>query len=299
MDKLFFDIESTGLSTETDRIVQLAIMVVSEDGTILVDKSKLYNPTIPISKTAFEAHGICDNDVKNAPLFSSDAKKLKKLFENKIIIGYNIMRFDVPLLLAEFSRAKVDVDFSGKFLDVLNIEKKLNSNRLADAYFRYTGKELSGAHDAGNDVRATKIIFEGQEGKLYETIGNQITDEVKSLPEMVEDQLYDLSGTNNMVDIYNKLKRDKEGYLIFNFGKHNGKRVIDESQYAGWILDNEFPIQVKNLIREEQTRSKLGKEPKRVGLSDTEAKELIFGLPKVKFGGKDKGWVPLHDDLPF
>jgi DNA polymerase III subunit epsilon len=299
MDKLFFDIESTGLSTETDRIVQLAIMVVSEDGTILVDKSKLYNPTIPISKTAFEAHGINDNDVKNAPLFSSDAKKLKKLFENKIIIGYNIMRFDVPLLLAEFSRAKVDVDFSGKFLDVLNIEKKLNSNRLADAYFRYTGKELSGAHDAGNDVRATKIIFEGQEGKLYETIGNQITDEVKSLPEMVEDQLYDLSGTNNMVDIYNKLKRDKEGYLIFNFGKHNGKRVIDESQYAGWILDNEFPIQVKNLIREEQTRSKLGKEPKRIGLSDTEAKELIFGLPKVKFGGKDKGWVPLHDDLPF
>jgi DNA polymerase III subunit epsilon len=299
MDKLFFDIESTGLSTETDRIVQLAIMVVSEDGTVLVDKAKLYNPTIPISKTAFDAHGISDNDVKNAPLFSSDAKKLKKLFENKIIIGYNIMRFDVPLLLAEFSRAKVDVDFSGKFLDVLNIEKKLNSNRLADAYFRYTGKELAGAHDAGNDVRATKIIFEGQEGKLYETIGNQITDEVKSLPEMVEDQLYDLSGTNDMVDIYNKLKRDKEGYLIFNFGKHNGKRVIDESQYAGWILDNEFPIQVKNLIREEQTRTKLGKEPKRVGLSDTEAKELIFGLPKVKFGGKDKGWVPLHDDLPF
>ena len=299
MDTLFFDIESTGLSTETDRIVQLAIMVVDDNGKVLVDKAKLYNPTIPISKMAHDAHGISDKDVKDAPLFSSDAKKLKKLFENKIIIGYNIMRFDIPMLLAEFARAKVDIDFSGKFIDVLNVEKKLNSNRLEDAYFRYTGNKLTGAHDAGNDVRATKVIFEGQERKLYDDIESQITDGESSTSELVEDMLYELSGTKQMVDIYNKLKRDNEGYLIFNFGKHNGKRIIDEKQYAGWILDNEFPTQVKSLIREEQTRNALGKKPQTPVVSDDEAKRIVGGLPKVKFGGNDKGWVPLHDDVPF
>ena len=305
MDKLFFDIESTGLSTETDRIVQLAIMVVSKDGTVLVDKAKLYNPTIPISKTAFDAHGISDKDVKDAPLFSSDAKKLKKMFENKIIIGYNIMRFDVPMLLAEFARAKVDVDFSGKFIDVLNIEKKLNSNRLEDAYFRYTGNKLTGAHDAGNDVRATKVIFEGQGGKILDTIEEQYQEQAQS-DGSLEKMFYEFSGTDQMVDIYNKLKRDKDGYLIFNFGKNKDRRIIDEKQYAGWILDNDFPTQVKNLIREEQTRTALGKKPILPKISDEEAKGLIFGLPKVKFGGKEKGWVPVavndhlpNDDLPF
>lgn len=296
MDKLFFDIESTGLSTETDRIVQLAIMVISESGEVIVDKSKMYNPKIPISKTAFEAHGISDDDVKDCPSFASDAKKLKKLFENKIIVGYNIMRFDIPMLLAEFARAKVDLDLSGKFIDVLNVEKKLNSNKLADAYFRYTGNKLTGAHDAMNDVRATKVIWEAQADKVIDGIEEEYRDQAAQ-DGSLDQMFYELSGTDQMVDIYNKLKRDKDGYLIFNFGKHNGKRIIDEKQYAGWILDNEFPTQVKNLIREEQTKNALGN--KSVKISDEEAKGLIFGLPKVKFGGKDKGWVPLHDDPPF
>lgn len=300
MDKLFFDIESTGLSTETDRIVQLAIMVVSETGEILVDKSKMYNPKIPISKTAHDAHGISDSDVKDCPTFASDAKKLKKLFEDKIIVGYNIMRFDIPMLLAEFARAKVELDLSGKFIDILNVEKKLNSNKLADAYFRYTGNKLTGAHDAMNDVRATKTIWEGQADKIIQGIEEQYQEQAAedgSLDEM----FYELSGTKEMVDIYNKLKRDKDGYLIFNFGKHKDKRIIDEKQYAGWILDNDFPSQVKNLIREEQTRNAMGGAKLTIQVSDKEAKGIIFGLPKVKFGGKKEGWVPLHDedDVPF
>lgn len=298
MERLIFDIESTGLSTETDRIVQLAIMVIGEDGKVILDKAKLYNPTISISDMATKTHGIKDKDVKDAPLFSSDAKKLKKLFENKIIIGYNIMRFDIPMLLAEFRRAKVDVDLSGKFIDVLNIEKKLNSNRLEDAYFRYTGNKLTGGHDAGNDVRATKRVLEGQESKIIDGIEEQYRDQAQE-DGSLEQMLYEFSGTKDMVDIYNKLKRDKDGYLIFNFGKNKDRRIIDEKQYASWMLDSDFPTQVKSLIREEQTKHALGGPKLRVEVSDEEAKGIVFGLPKVKFGGKKEGWVPLHDDVPF
>lgn len=299
MERLIFDIESTGLSTETDRIVQLAIMVINEKGEVILDKAKLYNPTIPISDMASKTHGIKDKDVKNAPKFSEDAKKLKKMFENKIIIGYNIMRFDIPMLLAEFRRAKVEVDLSGKFIDVLNIEKKLNSNRLEDAYLRYTGNKLSGGHDAGNDVRATKAVLDGQEEKISLQITGQITDEEIPDDEILEDTLYELSGTKDMVDIYNKLKRDKEGYLIFNFGKHLNKRIIDEKQYAGWMLDNEFPTQVKALIREEQTKHALGGPKLRVEVSDEEAKNIHFGLPKVKFEKTGKTWTPvINENLP-
>jgi DNA polymerase-3 subunit epsilon len=281
MDKLFFDIESTGLSTETDRIIQLAIKVVKEDGSILVNKSKLYNPEIPISDSAFEAHGISDDDVKDCPLFSEDAKKLKKLFENKIIIGYNIMRFDVPLLMAEFARAKVEVDLSGKFLDVLNIEKKLNSNALAKTYERYSGEILEGAHDAMKDVEATELIFNCQDKIVEDCV------------EWKDVDLYDLSDTKEMVDLYNKLKRDDKGFLIFNFGKAKGVRVIDDINYAGWILKENFPTQVKDLIRAEQTKHAF--KPK-------ESLKITHLPPRnLKEQPKSYNWKPSNepDDLPF
>lgn len=284
MDILFFDIESTGLSTENDRIVQLAIKVVTETGEVKVNKSKLYNPGISISETAFQTHGISDTDVADAPSFKEDARKLAKLFEDKVIVGYNIMRFDLPMIMAEFLRYGVEPKLSGKYLDVLNIEKKLNSNRLEDAYYRYTGKKLEGGHDAMKDVEATELVFNCQAKIVNDRVDMQDTD------------LFDLSGTKDMIDLTNKLKKDDRGYLIFNFGKAKGKRIIDDASYAKWILNENFPEQVKDMIRAEQTKHALGKKPQ---VTEKEAKQLMFGLPKKQYSIESKNWEPLTDDLPF
>lgn len=279
MQKLFFDIETTGADSSKDRIVELAIKIVDEDGTVLVNKAKRYNPGIPISKAASEVHGINDEDVADLPSFKSDAKKLKKMFEDKIIITYNGLRFDIPILISEFERAGVDVELSGKFIDVLKVERKLSPHTLSATYKKYTGGDLEGAHEATADVNATDVVMTAQKER------NSLTD----------DDLLEMTGAEGMADYYGKLKYDDKGFLVFNFGKNSGKRVVDEPQYASWMLDSNFPSQVKKLIREEQTK---GLKPRKEADPAPKTKKTnknAFG----EVSGYKPVELPLGDDLPF
>jgi DNA polymerase-3 subunit epsilon len=257
MQRLFFDCESTGPNASKDRIVQLAIIVIDEKDTILLSKSKLYNPGIPISEAATQIHKITNEDVKNEPFFKEDAKKLKKIFENKIIITYNGLRFDIPLLMAEFERAGVEVKLSDKFIDTMKVEAKLAPRDLSSVYKKYTGKTLDGAHDALADVKATAEVYNAHYSRLFDQLeaadgaGADITEEDRDL----DGFMMELSGAKNMLDYSGKLGRDTEGYLIFKFGKCIDKRVIDNKDYASWMLDNDFPSQVKKLIREELSKT--------------------------------------------
>lgn len=239
MQSLIFDLETTSADKDS-RIVQMAIRLIDENGKVLINKSKLYNPGIPISKEAFETHGISDMDVAECPSFADDAKKLKKVFEGKILIGYNIIVFDIPVLMNEFDRAGVDVELSGQVIDVMKLETALESRKLAAVYERYTGKPMENAHDAMGDIIATETILQYQ----LKTIERR---------KLNEKEIMEVSGLpKGAADYFGKLKYDENGDLIFNFGKKcMGKRVIDEIQYANWILGEKFPSQVKKLIREE------------------------------------------------
>lgn len=237
MDKLFFDIESTGVNTSEDRIVQLSIIISDADGNITLQKQRLINPTIPIDPKATEIHGITDEDVKNEPTFKSIAKSLKTLFEGKVLVGYNILAFDVPLLMAEFDRAGVEVELSGKFIDVYKVESKLFPRDLSSIYEKYTEEKLEGAHDALKDVIATKVVME------HQVRNHDLSDD--ALMEMSE---------NNSVDYYGKIGRNDDGDLIFLFGKHPGERLVDNVSYCNWILKSDFPTQVKNIVKDEIKR---------------------------------------------
>ena len=64
----FIDLETTGINITTDRIVELAIVKISPDGSKLV-KRKLVNPLMPIPESSSVIHGITDEMVKDAPSF--------------------------------------------------------------------------------------------------------------------------------------------------------------------------------------------------------------------------------------
>lgn len=292
MDYVYLDLETTGPDSSKDRIVQLAIKVVSEEGEVLINKSKLYNPEMPISKQASEVHGIKDKDVKDAPTFKEDAKRLKKLLENKILVGYNLVVFDIPILLNEFDRAGVSLDLSGKIIDVYRIEQKIHQRTLSTVYRNYTGKELDDAHDALADINATHVVLEHQLKLIAKNAKGNPS------PEQLEELLYELSGTKDIVDFYGKFSRDDKGYLTFKFGKHKGKRILDEPEYADWMLKESFPSQVKNLIVAErkkavkQTFSKSGK-------TSAPASTSFMNAPADKL---DEWRSPIDDaidDLPF
>lgn len=289
MDTLIFDIESTGPNANKDKIVQLAILVVSEDKQILLKKSKKYNPGIPITAEATKIHGITDEDVQDCDSFGDDAKKLKKIFENKIIVTYNGLRFDIPMLMAEFERAKVSVELSGKFIDAMKVETKLAPRDLSSVYKKYTGQTLDGAHDALADVMATSAIYDAHYSILWDRVeqADGCGADVSTHNYDFVDELMELSGSKNIVDYSGKLKKDDQGYLIFTFGKNKDHRCIDEKKYCSWILNSDFPTQMKNLIRQEISNHTIKKT--------FPTKETFYLGRKIS----KQNSLQLDDDLPF
>jgi len=302
MKKVIFDIETTGADKSKDRIVQLAIHCVDDNGKVLLSKSKLYNPEIPISQAAQDTHGITDEKVKNAPLFSDDAKVLKRIFEDSELIGYNIIQFDIPILMAEFDRAGVALDLSGKVVDVMKLETALNPRTLGAVYKRYTGEEIENAHDAMGDVKATEIVLRYQLEKIYgEGFDFDKVIEQAGIPP-------------GSADFFGKFKYDEEGFLVYNFGKHLNLRVLenaDTRKYADWMLEpkQSFPAQVKKLLKDELKKDvaaqfkRPGKDYKIKTASGkfnefhTHHKEDKISFKPGKQSGLDFDTV--DDDLPF
>jgi DNA polymerase-3 subunit epsilon len=97
----FIDLETTGISLSSDRIIEIAIVKMMPDNTRLV-KRKLINPQIAIPPASTEIHGITDEMVKDAPTFKQAGNEIKQFLENCDLGGYNSNRFDIPMLMEEF-----------------------------------------------------------------------------------------------------------------------------------------------------------------------------------------------------
>ena len=92
-----FDIESTGVVPQRDRIVEIAVLKITPDGESRSTVRRL-NPQMPIPPGATAIHGITDADVAACPVFADIADKLLAYLENCDLAGYNIQGFDIPLL---------------------------------------------------------------------------------------------------------------------------------------------------------------------------------------------------------
>lgn len=233
----FFDLETTGTSVVHDRIVQLSILRVDPDGAQKT-LTKLVHPGIPIPPEASAIHGIKDEDVAGKPRFSECAEEVYSWLHDCDLAGYNVLGFDLPLLIEEFKRCHVAFPpAETRIVDVMRIYFKKEPRTLKDAYLFYCDKDLEHAHDAEADVRATEEVLKGQLLK-YPDIGITV------------EELHDYSRPTGMVDYAGKLKLNEEGEVVYNFGKKNkGKRVLADIDYARWMLEGDFPEDTKDWIR--------------------------------------------------
>ena len=100
---LAFDLETTGVSTQYDRVVQLALIGADETGGE-VHYERLVNPRRPIPAGASGVHGIYDHDVRSKGDFSTVADEVAALIEGAIIVGHNVRKFDMAMLESEYLR---------------------------------------------------------------------------------------------------------------------------------------------------------------------------------------------------
>lgn len=245
----FIDLETTGINFATDRIIEIAILRLSTDGTRQV-KRKLINPEMPIPQGATDIHGISDEMVKDAPTFKQIANEIKQFLDNCDLGGYNSNRFDLPLLMEEFLRAGIPLDMTGrKMLDVQKIFHLMEQRTLSAAYKFYCDKVLEGAHGAEADVTATCEVLEAQIAR-YPHIGNTLESILK------------FTGDDQIVDFARRFSMEN-GVEIFNFGKYKGKPVGEilkmEPQYYDWMMKGDFPLHTKQKLTEIFNRAMLKK----------------------------------------
>jgi DNA polymerase-3 subunit epsilon len=254
-DLCFLDIESTGLNVVSDRILQLAMIKYPKDGSDPQELSMLINPGIPISLEAMLVHGITPKDVANKPTFQQVAQKIRDFIGDADFAGYNSNRFDIPLLMEEFSRVGIELDMARRrTVDVQRIFYKMEPRTLKAALRFYCDRELEDAHDAMADVRATIDVFFGQ---LQRYEGQDFVDDhgaVQPSPVIRHVQaLHDFTNDMRFVDATQKLRYDTDGTVVFNFGKYNGQPVAEtlanDKQYYHWIMAKEFTSQVKQTVK--------------------------------------------------
>lgn len=249
---VFLDLETTGINVASDRIVEIALLKVSPDGS---EEEKVFriNPEMPIPESASRIHGIYDQDVKDAPPFREVAKTLAKFLEGCDLGGFNSNRFDIPLLAEEFLRADVDIDFKKrKFVDVQAIFHKMEKRTLTAAYKFYCNKELADAHNALADTRATYEVLKAQLDQ-YEGVGYEDNNGKVSYPiENDVEKLSQFSSYDRNVDYMGRIIYDENGVEVFNFGKNKGQSVEkvlrEQPGYYGWILNGDFPLYTKKVL---------------------------------------------------
>jgi len=240
---IFFDLETTGVNVVKDKIVQIAILKIFPDGE-QEQKKTLVNPGIDIPEGATEVHGITNQMVLGSPSFKQISKSLAEQMKGCDIAGYNSDVFDVPLLIEEFNRAGIEFPDTGEdinFVDVLKIERRINSHKLTETFKRYTGEELDGAHDAMNDVIGTAKVLFAQLEKMNDDDARTNDFTVEELDLFCQDE-------RKRVDYAGKLY-ENDGEVYWSFGKHKDCLVKDERQYADWVLRSDFPTDTKNRIR--------------------------------------------------
>jgi len=243
------DLETTGVNLGTDRIVEIAIVKIMQDGKKLI-KRKLINPEMAIPPASTDIHGITNEMIKDAPTFRQVGNELKQFLDNCDLAGYNSNRFDIPMLVEEFLRVGMEFEGKGrKLLDVQKIFHMMEQRTLSAAYRFYCNKELEGAHGAEADASATWEVLEAQVVK-YPQLGTNIETILKCI------------GEEQVVDFARRFTLEN-GVEVFNFGKHKGRSVADilraEPQYYDWMMKGDFPLHTKQKLTEIFNRTMLKK----------------------------------------
>jgi DNA polymerase-3 subunit epsilon len=252
----FFDLETTGINITQDRIIEIGAVKMMPNGEV-IRKATRINPTIPIPAESTAIHGIAD--VKDKPTFKEVAKDYAKFFEGSDLGGFNVLKFDIPVLVEEFLRAGVDFDYSRKkIVDAQRIFHLMEKRTLSAAYKFYLNKELINSHSAEADAEATMEVLIAQVER-YD--GMDVTDGLERKVGEIRNDVETLNKltASGLVDLAGRMVRNEKGVEVFNFGKHKNKAVLTvmkvEPSYYDWMMNGDFALDTKRRLTEIKLKS--------------------------------------------
>lgn len=239
---VFFDLETTGTDPASDRIVEISALRIEPDGST-ESRTRRINPERPIPPGATAVHGITDEDVRDEPVFGKIARGLLDFLAGADLAGFNVGRFDIPLLDKEFRSCGMDMELGGRHvIDAMTIFHRKEPRDLSAAVRFYLGREHEGAHGAEADVIATMEVLDAQLAR-YDDLPRTV-EELEQFGRRIPPGAVDRSGKFVW----------KGGEVAFSFGKNQGKTLKEvirkDRGYCEWILKSDFPDEAKRLVRD-------------------------------------------------
>lgn len=241
----FVDLETTGVDPEKDRIVEISVLRFNPpDRRVL--RTRRVNPGIPIPAEATGIHGIGDADIADKASFSEIAPNLLRFLDGCDLCGYNLKRFDLRMLYAEFERAGLILDLEGRsIIDPMQIFHQYERRDLAAAVKFYLGHAHKNGHSAESDVEATAKVLAA------------MLDRYEDLPRSVSG-LHKQFMDPGAVDLGERFTR-VEGEIRFRFGKYRGQPLDavarNSPDYLKWMLAQEFGSDTKRVVTDALKRA--------------------------------------------
>lgn len=160
-DYVVFDLETTGISTAFDAVVEISAVKV-KNGVAVEEFGTLVNPERPMPVSASLVNGITDEMLKDAPVFKDVLADFLEFAGDSVLVGHNIHTFDMKFIYRdskEFYGRIPDNDY----IDTLTLARQyisgLTHYRLVDLAEHY-GISPEGAHRALNDCYMNQRVFE-------------------------------------------------------------------------------------------------------------------------------------------
>lgn len=155
-----FDVETTGLDPEEDRIIEVGI-IRFEKGEVIESYGQLVNPGRPIPEDSTRITGITDDDVKDAPRFEEIATAVHQRLQGVGLVAYNLS-FDRSFLRNAFQRCGLDWPDESPTLDPLIFARqffKSSPRKNLGTISDLLGIPLEEAHRATHDATVTGHVL--------------------------------------------------------------------------------------------------------------------------------------------
>jgi DNA polymerase-3 subunit epsilon len=231
-DQIFvcIDCETTGLDTNNDRIIEVAVVLFSSD-KILEQYETLIDPECEISAESMAIHHITQEMVQGKPKIHEVLKEILKMVGKHIIIGHGV-KFDIDMLANAAKRVCIPCGIQeNRVIDTLRLARLYgdSSSNALEKLGVHFNVASDGAHRAMSDVMVNIEVFKHL-SKRYKTTEN----------------------------LFNILSRPIQ-LKAMPLGKHKGRPFRDiPQQYLQWAANKDFDEDLMFSIRAELKRRKQG-----------------------------------------
>ena len=157
-DYVVFDLETTGFSPETNRIIEIGAVKV-HNGKIVDKFSTFVNPQVPIPFRIEQLTSINDSMVIDAPVIADILPEFMKFCEGCVMVAHNA-DFDMSFIKKNCQR--LDIPCKPTIVDTVALARVLlpNLNRFKlDTVAKALGVSLENHHRAVDDAGCTAEIF--------------------------------------------------------------------------------------------------------------------------------------------